>query len=74
MFDKMVRLGLPTALQMFFEVTAFAGAAFICGLISAHDIALTRSLEYGFIYFQMCWVQCGFYGNDRKKTWGTELC
>ena len=39
MFEKMVRLGLPTALQMFFEVTAFAGAAFICGLISAHDIA-----------------------------------
>lgn len=39
MFRKMLKIGFPTALQMFFEVTAFAGAAFICGLISAHDIA-----------------------------------
>lgn len=39
MFQKMLKIGFPTALQMFFEVTAFAGAAFICGLISAHDIA-----------------------------------
>lgn len=39
MFEKLIKLGLPTALQMFFEVTAFAGAAFICGLISANDIA-----------------------------------
>ncbi|WP_226064772.1 MATE family efflux transporter [Kaistella polysaccharea] len=39
MFRKLITLGLPTALQMFFEVTAFAGAAFICGLISANDIA-----------------------------------
>ena len=39
MFTKMLKLGLPTALQMFFEVTAFAGAAFICGMISAKDIA-----------------------------------
>ena len=39
MFQKLIKLGLPTALQMFFEVTAFAGAAFICGLISANDIA-----------------------------------
>jgi len=34
MFSKMFKLGLPTALQMFFEVTAFAAAAFICGLVS----------------------------------------
>ena len=39
MFQTLIRLGFPTALQMFFEVTAFAGAAFICGLISANDIA-----------------------------------
>ena len=39
MFQTLIKLGLPTALQMFFEVTAFAGAAFICGLISANDIA-----------------------------------
>lgn len=39
MFSKMLKIGFPTSLQMFFEVTAFAGAAFICGLISANDIA-----------------------------------
>lgn len=39
MFNTLIKLGLPTALQMFFEITAFAGAAFICGLISANDIA-----------------------------------
>ncbi|NAW51401.1 MATE family efflux transporter [Elizabethkingia argentiflava] len=46
MFANLLRLGLPTALQLFFEVSAFAGAAFICGLVSsvdiaAHQIALT---------------------------------
>ncbi|QDP84023.1 MATE family efflux transporter [Chryseobacterium sp. SNU WT5] len=39
MFNNLIKLGFPTALQMFFEITAFAGAAFICGLISANDIA-----------------------------------
>ena len=39
MFSRMIKIGFPTALQMFFEVTAFAGAAFICGLVSANDIA-----------------------------------
>ena len=38
MFEKMVRLGFPTALQMFFEVTAFAAAAFICGITFADDV------------------------------------
>ncbi|KMQ61360.1 multidrug transporter MatE [Chryseobacterium angstadtii] len=38
-FFRMIQIGLPTALQMFFEVTAFASAAFICGLISADQIA-----------------------------------
>jgi hypothetical protein len=60
---------------MFFEVTAFAGAAFICGLISAHMILLSPDrLSMASFHFPLCWVQCGFYGNDRKKTWGTELC
>lgn len=39
MFKKMLKLGFPTAMQLFFEVTAFAGAAFICGLVSTKDIA-----------------------------------
>ncbi len=55
MFEKMVRLGLPTALQMFFEVTAFAGAAFICGLISAHDIASHQiALSMASFTFNLC--------------------
>ena len=39
MFSRMIKIGFPTSLQMFFEVTAFAGAAFICGLVSANGIA-----------------------------------
>jgi multidrug resistance protein, MATE family len=55
MFDKMLRLGLPTALQMFFEVTAFAAAAFICGLISAHDIASHQiALSMASFTFNLC--------------------
>jgi len=55
MFEKMIRLGLPTALQMFFEVTAFAGAAFICGLISAHDIASHQiALSMASFTFNLC--------------------
>jgi MATE family multidrug resistance protein len=55
MFEKMVRLGFPTALQMFFEVTAFAAAAFICGLISAHDIASHQiALSMASFTFNLC--------------------
>lgn len=55
MFDKMIKLGFPTALQMFFEVTAFAGAAFICGLISAKDIASHQiALSMASFTFNLC--------------------
>lgn len=55
MFEKMIRIGLPTALQMFFEVTAFAGAAFICGLISSHDIASHQiALSMASFTFNLC--------------------
>lgn len=55
MFEKMLRLGLPTALQMFFEVTAFAGAAFICGLVSAKDIAAHQiALSMASFTFNLC--------------------
>lgn len=55
MFERMIRLGFPTALQMFFEVTAFAGAAFICGLISAHDIASHQiALSMASFTFNLC--------------------
>ena len=55
MFHKMIKIGLPTALQMFFEVTAFAGAAFICGLISAKDIASHQiALSMASFTFNLC--------------------
>lgn len=55
MFAKLVRIGFPTAMQMFFEVTAFAGAAFICGLISAKDIAAHQiALTMASFTFNMC--------------------
>ncbi|MGA9213259.1 MATE family efflux transporter [Kaistella sp.] len=55
MFQKLVKLGLPTALQMFFEVTAFAAAAFICGLISAKDIAAHQiALSMASFTFNLC--------------------
>ncbi|MBU4539098.1 MAG: MATE family efflux transporter [Weeksellaceae bacterium] len=55
MFSKMLKIGFPTALQMFFEVTAFAGAAFICGLISAKDIASHQiALSMASFTFNLC--------------------
>ena len=55
MFEKLIRLGFPTALQLFFEVTAFAGAAFICGLISAKDIAAHQiALSMASFTFNLC--------------------
>jgi len=55
MFHKMLKIGFPTALQMFFEVTAFAGAAFICGLISSHDIASHQiALSMASFTFNLC--------------------
>lgn len=55
MFRTLIKLGFPTALQMFFEVTAFAGAAFICGLISAKDIAAHQiALSMASFTFNLC--------------------
>ncbi|WP_027377264.1 MATE family efflux transporter [Kaistella palustris] len=54
-FRKLIKLGVPTALQMFFEVTAFAAAAFICGLISAKDIAAHQiALSMASFTFNLC--------------------
>lgn len=54
-FRKMLTLGLPTALQLFFEVTAFAGAAFICGLVSATDISGHQiALSMASFTFNLC--------------------
>lgn len=38
-FRKVLRLGVPSSLQMFFEVGAFAGAAIMMGMIGAKEMA-----------------------------------
>lgn len=54
-FKKMLKLGVPTSLQMFFEVTAFAAAAFICGLVSTKDIASHQiALSMASFTFNLC--------------------
>lgn len=54
-FRNMLRIGFPTALQMFFEVSAFAAAAFICGLVSATDIAAHQiTLSMASFTFNLC--------------------
>lgn len=55
MFGKIFNLGIPTSLQMFFEISAFSGAALIMGMVSsnaqaAHQIAINLSS----ITFMIC--------------------
>jgi MATE family multidrug resistance protein len=55
MFKKILNLGVPTSLQMFFEVSAFAGAALIIGNLgavpqAAHQIAINLAS----ISFMIC--------------------
>lgn len=47
-FFKIFNLGIPTSMQMFFEISAFSGAALIMGMVSknaqaAHQIAINLS-------------------------------
>ncbi|MFT4535780.1 MAG: MATE family multidrug resistance protein [Saprospiraceae bacterium] len=54
-FKKIFALGIPTSLQMFFEISAFSGAALIMGMVSsnaqaAHQIAINLSS----ITFMIC--------------------
>lgn len=54
-FSELFRIGFPTALQMFFEVTAFAAAGFICGLVSVTDIAAHQvTLSLASLTFNLC--------------------
>ncbi|MDY3548401.1 MATE family efflux transporter [Riemerella anatipestifer] len=54
-FTKILKLGFPMSLQMFFEVTAFAAAAFICGKVSAKDIAAHQiALSMASFTFNLC--------------------
>jgi MATE family multidrug resistance protein len=54
-FRKLLNLGIPTSLQMFFEISAFSGAALIMGMVNkdaqaAHQIAINLSS----ITFMIC--------------------
>jgi MATE family multidrug resistance protein len=54
-FKKIFNLGVPTSMQMFFEISAFSGAALIMGMVSsnaqaAHQIAINLSS----ITFMIC--------------------
>lgn len=47
-FDELLRLGVPTSLQMFFEVSGFAGSALLMGVLgkdpqAGHQIAINMS-------------------------------
>lgn len=54
-FIKLTKMGTPIAFQLFFEVSAFAAAAFICGLISADDIAAHQiTLSLASLTFNLC--------------------
>lgn len=55
MFQTMIKLGFPTALQLFFEITAFTLASFICGLVSTTDIAANQvTMSLATFTFSLC--------------------
>ncbi len=55
LFKKMIRLGIPTSFQMFFEVSAFTAAAFITGLASQTDLAAHQvAIQLASISFLLC--------------------
>lgn len=52
---KILRLGIPTGLQMFFEVSAFGGAAIIMGTIGAKQLAAHQiAINLASITFLIC--------------------
>lgn len=54
-FRKLIQLGVPSSFQMFFEVGAFAGAAFIVGLAGKDDLAAHQiALNLSSISFMLC--------------------
>ncbi|MYY27368.1 MATE family efflux transporter [Elizabethkingia anophelis] len=55
MFCTLFNIGFPTSLQLFFEVSAFTGAAFICGLVGSTDIAAHQiALSMVSLTFNLC--------------------
>lgn len=54
-FRKLIQLGAPTAMQMFFEVGVFSVAAFICGKAGEDDLAAHQiALNMASISFMLC--------------------
>jgi len=52
---KIMKLGVPTSLQMFFEVSAFSGASLITGMISENAQAAHQiSINLASITFMIC--------------------
>lgn len=73
-FSKLMQLGFPIGFQMFFEVTAFAVAAFIAGSVSAEGLAAHQIvLQMASLTFLICTgfaisatVKVGFYLGEQK--------
>jgi len=54
-FKKIFHLGVPTSLQMFFEISAFSGAAVIMGMVSSHAQAAHQiAINISSITFMIC--------------------
>ena len=54
-FKKIFQLGVPTSLQMFFEISAFSGAALIMGMVSSNAQAAHQiSINLSSITFMIC--------------------
>ena len=54
-FEKIFHLGVPTSLQMFFEISAFSGAALIMGMVSSNAQAAHQiSINLSSITFMIC--------------------
>lgn len=54
-FKKIFHLGIPTSLQMFFEISAFSGAALIMGMVSSNAQAAHQiSINLSSITFMIC--------------------
>ena len=52
---KILTLGIPTSMQMFFEVTAFAAASLIMGTLGAHELAAHQiAINLSAITFLTC--------------------
>ena len=53
--SKILKLGLPISMQMFFEISAFSGAAFIMGMVSKNALAAHQiAINLASVTFMIC--------------------